>query len=234
LETKTINGDLKEARYEGGDVQMRIKAGSVFEKTFDHYLARIRQADLGPLEERLGVIVEDNDIVVPFFGKPYRVSDRDILDPSGKRPPLDICVILCKYILICPDESPAGQDWVTYKDFKESGPLTTYFSHDVEHALAAAFSGRVGLMAQAGERLGGYGPEMNLAYDFSMRFDGLPRVPVILLFNDADDEFPAKCTVLFQRRAEQYLDAESLAMLGRNLYFVLQKEAESLDMRYGM
>jgi Domain of unknown function (DUF3786) len=210
---------------------MRIKEGSVFEKTFDHYLARIRQADLGPLEERLGVIVEDNEIAVPLFGRPYRVSDRDVFDASGKRPPLDLCVILCKYILMCPGESYGGKDWVTYKDFKDSGPLTTYFSHDVEQALAALFSGRVDLMARAGERLGGYGPEMNLAYDLSMQFDGLPRVPVIVLFNDADDEFPAKCTVLFQRRAERYLDAESLAMLGRNLCLMLQREA---DMRCGM
>jgi hypothetical protein len=213
---------------------MRIESGSVFEKTFDHYLARIRQADPGPLKERLGVIVENHDIVVPLFGKPYRVSDRDIMGPAGKRPPLDICVILCKYMLICPNESHTGQDWVTYKDFKDSGPLTTYFSHDVEQALAAAFSGRVGLMARAGERLGGYGPEMNLAYDFSMRFDVLPRVPVIVLFNDADDEFPAKCTVLFERRAERYLDTESLAMLGRNLFLVLQKEAEALNAPYGL
>jgi hypothetical protein len=207
---------------------MRINAGSVFEQTYDHYLARISQVDLGLLKERLGVMVDGKEIVVPLFGRPYRVSDRGILDPSDKRPPLDICVILCKYILTCPDESHVGLDWVTYKDFKDSGPLTTYFSHDVEHDLAAAFSGRVGLMALAGERLGGYSPELNLAYDLSVQFDALPRVPVIVLFNDADDEFPAKCTVLFQRRAERYLDAESLAMLGRNLFLLFQKEARSI------
>jgi len=206
---------------------MWIKEGSVFEKTFELYLDQIKRADRCVLEKRLGVIVEGNEIVVSLFSRPYRVSDRDIVDSSGKRPPLDVCVILCKYILMCPDESHAGEDWVTYKDFKDSGPLTTYFSHDVEHALAGAFSGRVGLMAQAGERLGGYGPEINLAYDLSVRFDALPRVPVIVLFNDADDEFPAKCTVLFQRRAERYLDAESLAMLGRNLFMLLQREAEA-------
>jgi len=200
---------------------MKIKEGSVFEKTYDHYLARMHEVSLEDLEQKLGVTVEGDEIIVPLFGRPYRVSDRGILGPSGKRPPLDVCVILCKYILMCPAESPAGQDWVSYKDFKDSGPLTTYFAHDVEHALAAAFSGRLSIMARTGKKLGGYGPDMNLAYDFAMQFDSLPRVRVMVLFNDGDDEFPAKCTVLFQRRAERYLDAESLAMLGRNLYLFL-------------
>jgi hypothetical protein len=34
------------------------------------------------------------------------------------------------------------------------------------------------------------------------------------LFNDKDDEFPAQCSVLFEKRAENYLDMECLAMLG--------------------
>jgi hypothetical protein len=40
----------------------------------------------------------------------------------------------------------------------------------------------------------------------------LPRISLLLLFNDGEEEFPAKCSVLFQRHAEYYLDPESLAM----------------------
>jgi hypothetical protein len=40
----------------------------------------------------------------------------------------------------------------------------------------------------------------------------LPRISLLLLFNDGDEEFPAKCTVLFQRHAEYYLDPECLAI----------------------
>jgi len=38
-----------------------------------------------------------------------------------------------------------------------------------------------------------------------------------MLFNDADDEFSATCSVLFEQRAENYLDPECLAMVGRRL-----------------
>jgi hypothetical protein len=59
-----------------------------------------------------------------------------------------------------------------------------------------------------------------------MQFNPLPRVPLLLLFNDADDEFPAHCSLLFERRAEKYLDAESLGILGMLLSVYLRKRAE--------
>ena len=45
-----------------------------------------------------------------------------------------------------------------------------------------------------------------------MEIDALPRLSLLLLFNDADEEFAANGTVLFQKHAEHYLDPESLAM----------------------
>ena len=53
-----------------------------------------------------------------------------------------------------------------------------------------------------------------LPYDVALAIPALPRVPLHLLFMDADDEFPAQCRILFERRAEAYLDMECLAILG--------------------
>ena len=53
---------------------------------------------------------------------------------------------------------------------------------------------------------------MDLAYDLSVSFTALPRLSLLLLVNDADDDFPTDCKVLFQRQGEYYLDPESLAM----------------------
>jgi hypothetical protein len=132
-------------------------------------------------------------------------------------------VILCKYLLLCPTHPTGGSEWVSFRDFKDSGPLTTYFDNDVEKPIARFFSGRTHLLEQASKSLEGYPPDLELSYDVSVGFDLLPRVPVLLLFNDRDEEFSATASVLFEKRADQYLDAECLAMSGSYLFAMLKK-----------
>ena len=57
------------------------------------------------------------------------------------------------------------------------------------------------------------------------RFRALPRVPLLLLFNDADEEFPAEARILFRANAERILDMECLAILGWLLSSKLIKQA---------
>ena len=73
---------------------------SVFEKTYKDYIAQVAGIDFKSIEQKLGVQVEGNEIIIPLFGRPHKVSENGITDPSGKQPSLDICVILCKYLLL--------------------------------------------------------------------------------------------------------------------------------------
>jgi len=198
---------------------------SVFEKTYQDYIAQIRGVDLRSVAEPLGGRVEEEGIRIPLYGEWYTVSGSGIADAKGKQPSLDVCVILAKYLLLCPSVEPRGGDWASYRDLKDSGPLTVYFTHDVEQAIAAHFRGRLEALTYACKVMGGYPPNMDISNDLSMQFDALPRVPVLLIFNDADEEFPARASVLFERRAENYLDPESLAIAGRLLFHRLKKSA---------
>ncbi len=201
---------------------MKSKA-AVFKRTYTDYIAQVAGIDLRSIEQKLGVRIEGNDVIIPLFGKPYKITKNDIVAPSGKRPSLDICVILCKYLLLCPDVYPREKEWVSFRDLKDTGPLTTYFANDVAGAITSYFVGKLDDLKEAGKNIGGYPPDFEVAYDLFMQFDALPQVPVILLFNDADDEFPAQSSVLFERRAEKYLDPECLAMAGRLLFTRLKE-----------
>jgi hypothetical protein len=125
--------------------------------------------------------------------------------------------------------APKENEWVSFRDLKDSGPLTTYFANDVERAIAAHFAGKLDKLQASCRQIGGYPPKMQAAYDLSVQFDALPRIPVILLFNntahDPEISWPATCSLLFERRAESYLDPECLAMTGRLLYAWLKKAA---------
>jgi hypothetical protein len=199
---------------------------TVFEETYTNYLARIGGLDFKNITERLGAEVVGEELIVPFFGSPLRVSAAGISEPSGSRPNFSVCVILFKYLLLCPDHDPAEKDWVSFKDFKDSAPFAGAFFNYTEVPLAKYFSGRLKDLETACREIHGHPPAATFSYDLCMQFNVLPKIPVLLLFNDADEEFAAQCAVLFERRAEKYLDMECLAMVGMSLFEYLKQAAD--------
>jgi hypothetical protein len=197
----------------------------VFDQTYKDYLSQIAELDFNFIADTLGIKVDGDDVIIPFFGRPYRISAQAITGPAGKQPYLSICVILCKYLLMCPLIEPLGGNWMAFKDFKDAAPLVQAFSNTVTRPLAEEFSGRVSELEKAGKKMAGYAPGEEFPYDFCMQFDALPKIPLLLLFNDQDDEFPAQCGVLFEKRTEKFLDMECLAMVGMLFFEYLNKDA---------
>lgn len=203
-----------------------LEQSSVFEKIHQDYLGQIANMDWAGLADRLGVAVEGDTLVIPLFEVPYRVSRQDIFDSHGNRPHHAVNVILFKYLLLCPSNAPQGSDWVTFRHFKDAAPIVGGFFTNAERPISLAFEGRLSELSQACTALGGRPPEgIDFSVDLAMRFDALPKVPILLLFNDRDVDFPAKCSILFERQAEKYLDMECLAMLGWILADRLRKES---------
>lgn len=56
------------------------------------------------------------------------------------------------------------------------------------------FSGSLPDLEAAGRALGGRAPGLDVDYDLAVQFDALPRVPILMLYNEADEEFPASCS----------------------------------------
>jgi len=197
----------------------------VYEQTYKDYLNRIAGLDFNFIADTLGVKVDGDDVIILFFGKPYQVSAQGITDSSGQKPHLAICVILCKYLLMCPMIEPLGGNWMAFKDFKDAAPLVHAFSNTVTRPIAETFSSRVSELEAAGQKMGGYTPNEEFPYDLCIQFDALSKVPLLLLFNDQDEEFPAQCGLLFEKRTEKFLDMECLAMVGVLFFEYLKKES---------
>ncbi len=186
----------------------------VFEENYQYYLDRIAAVDLPSRADILGSHIDAGALVIPFFGAPYRISATGIVGPDGRRPPYRTCIVLFKYILMCPKHLPVKGEWASFRDFKDAGPLVVFFANEVEGLLSENFKGELPLLASAAEKLGGRSPDVRFSHDLSVQFDPLPRLSMLMLFNDRDEEFPAQCSVLFEQRAEAYLDMESVAVLG--------------------
>ncbi|MBI9073986.1 MAG: DUF3786 domain-containing protein [Desulfatibacillum sp.] len=187
---------------------------SVYQQTYQKYLHDLEAIDLARACQTLDLEYRDGKAHITFVGRQYMVSPRGVADSRGKQPNLGICVALSRYLLMCPPFPPKDGDWTTFRDIKGAGPLTVFWANEVEKALAQAFAGRPRDLKKAGEALDAVKPDQDYSYDVEFQVMALSRMPMLVLFNDGDEDFAPKSTVLFRQSAGTYLDPESLAILG--------------------
>jgi hypothetical protein len=191
-----------------------VAESKAFERIYRDYLGQLAAVDLRAAAEMLGGRADGEAAVMPFFGRPYRISAAGISDPSGSRPSHSVSVLLSKYLLMSPKNTPLDASWVSYKDFKDAGPFVGGFRNNAEVPLERAFGSNPAELQKRCGALGGVPASEDFPYEVAVRLPALPRIPILLLFNGADEEFPARCAMLFERRAEKYLDMECLAIAG--------------------
>ena len=155
------------------------KKSSVFEKHYHDYLGRLASIDMASLLPILDIRMEGDTCLIPFFGEEYRISRKGIADASGNLPSYEVCVMLCRYLLNCPLQLPVQDDWVSFRDFKDAGPLTVFYRNSVEGLIVRSFAGNVSGLQDAARANGGHPPLMNLNYDVVMQFVSLPRIPLL-------------------------------------------------------
>jgi len=190
------------------------KTNPIYEQTYRNYLIEIAALDLELIAQKLGGKFLDGAIELDFYGFKYRISAGAILNNHGREAGFAECVVLCKYLLMCPEQEPHEKNWVAYNNFKDAAPFAGAFVKNVEKPIARNFTGKLELLENACKKTFAKDPDMELNYQLVKRFEILPKVPVLLLFNDKDDEFPAESFVRFEERAKYYLDMECLAVIG--------------------
>ena len=189
----------------------------VFEKIYNDYISEVASIDFVEKASLLGIKVDKKTILIPFFDKIFTITPEGISDPQGKKPHHAVSVILCKYLLLCQETVSLDCELVTYKDFRAAAPYVGGFRNTAEKPIINHFSGKIAALEKCCGELGGNASDIGVSAQLSYVFRALPKIPVYLLFNDQDDEFPADCSILFEKRAGRYLDMECLAMTGMAL-----------------
>ena len=194
-----------------------MKKSHIFHETYSDYLFRLQRINIKDRAENLGARIIGEELALPFFSNEFFISSEGIRSEEKDRVPFAVKVVLSRYVLMCPDKvDPCDAHLVSYRDFKDAAPLVSYFTTNTNKTIEIAHSGEVEKLYEKCRDIGGMEQD-NSGYDLSMMFNALPRIPIYLNFNDADEEFPAKCIILYKSDAEKYLDMECLAITGTYL-----------------
>ncbi|PKO22967.1 MAG: hypothetical protein CVU38_06665 [Chloroflexi bacterium HGW-Chloroflexi-1] len=159
-----------------------------------------------------GCDVTPAGIVVPYFGRPHRVTHPDgaATTAEGKPAHISITIVLLHYLLIADGAAPADR-WLSFRELPDGLFYAQAFADHAEGEISQRFGADVTGFRQAATALGG--AALDLA-DASFRFQALPRLAVAVLLWAGDDEFPGQARMLFDAHAGHYLPTEDLAGIG--------------------
>jgi hypothetical protein len=184
---------------------------SNYDAVLAELLVEANQKDAGKNAPALGGTVAEGLARIPLFGLNITAREDGIYSENGK---LDTVgsILVIRYLLTAGDE-PLRNAWVPYRDFRDGARFASYIKANIEDRLAKAFSGNAGLLRERILAVNGVMYRSESRPDVAAALYPFPKVPLLLLFWDKDDEFDAYMQFLFDRSAESYLDLEALAVL---------------------
>lgn len=112
---------------------------------------------------------------------------------------------------------PTG-NWKAFQELPNTVSKMKSMHAHVEDPLAEQFGGKTAAIEAAAKKIGGQDQSAeHPTADAAWLFTPLPRLPVMLLFWDRDDEFKAKVKLLFDETISLHLDIESILFLSERL-----------------
>jgi hypothetical protein len=171
----------------------------------------------------LGGALEGEVATIPLFGIDCYVRPDGVY--QGNRKLDTIGSILTARYLLQAGTKEIRNVWLPYRDLKDGGQFASYIKVHVEDRIAESFSGKISLLKSRLDALGARPYAGEMESDLTLVVNPLPKVPVLCLFWDRDDEFPASFRFLFDASASSYLDLESLAATLHYVYLKITEEA---------
>ena len=194
--------------------------------TREHLKEKIRNHDFEAISPGLGVAYAVDDGVealeIPYFGRAVTMRHNGIVSNNDEKfDPWDE-VLLYNYIFFS-GSKPLTGNWVGLESFPNSLPKRVALEGGCHRRINQVFAGARSELEEVCRKLGGIPVADGHNADLAYRFEPLPKMPLLLLFWDEDNEegFDSQTKVLFDESALEYLDLEGLT-------FVAEKLAQNL------
>lgn len=195
----------------------------------DNYALQVQQAkglfltyDQEQLIRKFRLEANENWLFLSYLNTPYRIDRRgggvEECTPNGWRPCEDYDRVMTLYDLLCfcqGDVLPrlSGQ-WCTVGTFIVTGITDT---ETYTGKFARAFSGRLEQLKAACQKLGGRLQPPMAGADLTCCFPVTDFFSVLLQYWEADEEFPPKLLILWDRNTDQFLRFETTFYLQGDL-----------------
>jgi len=190
---------------------------------FDLAAETLRAKDPDETALLSGAELLDGRLRLDFLGQPIevRLEPVKVVAPGGEEVPLTDQVLILHYLTQA-DGRPVAGEWIAFREIPAAETYHPVFYQRAVAPLLAAFGQQPRLM---GELAGAYPCRPGQDGDFSIIVTVLPRVEIMLLIWEGDEDFPAEAGILFDRSISGYLTAEDIAWLAGRVVYPLAGQA---------
>lgn len=165
-------------------------------------------------EYRPAVSGSAESVAIDFLDGRHVMTREEVVAERGEDPSVWVKILLLIYLTRAGGRLPTDS-WVSYRDLPNSVSKSASFE-ECSNRIARAFEGDLVGLERAVTVLGGRPMDTGSA-DLAYVLPVLPRVPVLLLFWDREEEFDARAGFLLDGSVLDYLDLEALLFVGEAL-----------------
>lgn len=194
---------------------------SNYDRVLEELLAVAQQTGAVANAPALAGRVEGGAALLPLFGEECAVRPDGVYKEGRKLDTIG-SILLLRYLL----QAGTGErqhTWLPYRDLKDGAQFSSYIKAHIEDKIAETFAGKRAVLRERLTALGAAPSEGEMQGDLVLLVSPLPKLPVLCIFWDRDEEFPASFQFLFDGSAPAYLDLESLAVV---LQYISMKVVE--------
>ncbi len=219
LDPETIEKCNKElhAQYESGKWTKRDMAKDALKWAKE----RAASMEIEDLPERIGGEIiydgEEKQLKLPYFNSHIFIGKDKIKTENGKDLGRWEQVFILNHMAQGGKNLPKG-NWKGLQEFPNTISKMKSMKSHVEEPLCERFAGKVDELKTAALAIGGKDKLMeNPSADAAFMFRPLPKIPVMLLFWDKEDDFEAQAKLMFDETIVEHLDIESIMFLSERL-----------------
>lgn len=153
---------------------------------------------------------------LPLWGREVILTWPDFVgqdaQSGGSLPTFNMAMLA--YYFQMADGSPLSGDWIAFTELPDGQFYTQAFQGYTGQELVKAFGNDLYAFIQAAEKLGGRRETMG---DAAFAFEVLPKVALLAVAWQGDEDFPPSYRVLFDAHIGRHLTTDACAILGSTL-----------------
>jgi hypothetical protein len=200
-----------------------------YEAALNEAAGKLRCLDIDGIADRSGAIViasgKEKALLLPFIGDEIRVTHPGMaitIASNAGEVPLWAKILVLHYLVMAKGTGLRGEQ-VTFKQLEGGMGYDPAFHRRVIRPVIDRFGPALAGFLVAGERAGGVRSGES---SHALSFRAFPRVKVVFVLHEGDEEFPPSGSVIFDASIADYLSTEDVAVLCNMLAVRIIKAAQ--------